>query len=140
MSGIAHNPQQEFWRPPVVRTELAGGRPIDACENCGTEFMVGSRFCHICGGTRESQVRNVDRSWTDHLEFHNIQQALGLSTFSLVAFVIGVACVIGAIACGMIYSERNMLEWQAVQMFRIEWLLGASAAFVAGILLKKTAK
>ena len=140
MSGVAHNPQQEFWRPPVVSTEVQGSRPIDACENCGTEFMVGSRFCHICGGTRESQVRTSERTWTRHFEFQTIQHSLGLSTASLVAFVIGVACVIGAIACGIIYSERNMLEWQAVQMFRIEWLLGASAAFVAGILLKKQAK
>jgi len=30
-----------------------------------------------------------------------------------------------------------MIDWQAVQLWRIEWLLGAVAAFVAGCLLKK---
>jgi hypothetical protein len=31
------------------------------------------------------------------------------------------------------------LDWQAVQLWRIEWLLGATASFLAGILLKKSA-
>jgi hypothetical protein len=30
-----------------------------------------------------------------------------------------------------------VLDWQAIQLWRIEWLLGAAAAFVAGCLLKK---
>jgi len=31
-----------------------------------------------------------------------------------------------------------VLEWEAVQAFRIQWLLAAVAAFVAGLLLKKS--
>jgi len=30
-----------------------------------------------------------------------------------------------------------VLDWQAIQLWRIEWLLGAVAAFVAGCVLNK---
>jgi len=141
MSQVAHNAQHEFWRPPAVQASAPAPGLVEACDSCGTEFMIGSRFCHICGTGRQPQAAPVmTNSWTSHLEFQNIQQSLGLSTASLVAFLMGVACVLGALFCGLIYSERNVLEWEAVQMFRIQWLLGSSAAFVAGILLKKASK
>ena len=34
-------------------------------------------------------------------------------------------------------TASNLAEFQAIQMWRIEWLLAATASFVAGILLKK---
>jgi hypothetical protein len=34
-------------------------------------------------------------------------------------------------------TAKTLVDWQAIQMYRIEWLLAATAAFVAGILLKK---
>ena len=80
----------------------------------------------------------LGRGWTQYLEFHIIKQGLGLSTASLLAFVIGLACVLAAVVCGFIYSQRNVLEWQAVQVYRMEWLLGAVAAFVGGLLLRKS--
>ena len=67
-------------------------------------------------------------------------ETLGLSTAPLVAFVAGILCLVGAIGVGLIFSIRTMADWQAVQLWRIEWLLAAVAAFVAGCLLKKTAK
>jgi hypothetical protein len=48
-------------------------------------------------------------------------------------------CVAGAILVGLIFTVQTTLDWQAVQVWRIEWLLGASASFLAGILLKKSA-
>jgi hypothetical protein len=36
------------------------------------------------------------------------------------------------------YTAATVLDWQAVQIWRIEWLLASAAAFLAGILLKKT--
>lgn len=135
MAEAVDNAQQEFWRPPVVQP--APARPlVDACDGCGTEFMVGGRYCHVCGLTR--QTRRVSPSgWTQYLEFHNIKRGLGLPVASLAAFVVGVLCLLWAIATGFVYSERNLIDWQAVQLFRIQWLLAAVAAFVAGILLKK---
>ena len=123
----------------MSQPNAAGPALVEACDRCGTEFMVGARFCHICGATRASdRASNLHQSWTQYLEFNHIKQATGLPTASLVAFIIGLACVLGAITAGIIYSERNVLEWQAVQLFRIQWLLGAAAAFVAGILLKRS--
>ncbi len=137
MAEVVHNTQQEFWRPPVAQREPVSPALVQACEGCGTEFMVGSRYCHICGSAREV-IPVTDPHWARHLELHNIKQGLGLTLASLVAFIGGIGCILAALAAGMIYSERNVLEWEAVQAFRIQWLLAAVAAFVAGILLKKS--
>jgi uncharacterized membrane protein len=75
-------------------------------------------------------------SWLRYLHFHEIKSWVGLSTASLVAFVIGVSCIAGALLVGLL-TARNFVEWQAIQFYRAEWLLAATASFVAGILLKK---
>lgn len=74
----------------------------------------------------------------DALEFHNVKEWFGLSTVSLAAFLFGVGCVLAAIAVGFLYPVDNLADFQAIQMWRIEWLVAAVAAFVAGILLKKS--
>ncbi len=51
--------------------------------------------------------------------------------------MIGLGCVAGAIGVSLFYRASNLAEFQAIQMWRIEWLLAATASFVAGILLKK---
>jgi|SRR5581483_2039532 len=138
---VAHNAHQEFWRPAIGSAPAAASDLEQACESCGTEFMVGSRFCHICGTARHAHAEGLPaRSWTNYLQFHAIQEGLGLPSASLVAFIVGLACVVGALATGIVYSERNVLEWQAVQLFRMQWLLGGLVAFVAGVLLKKSDK
>lgn len=75
--------------------------------------------------------------WMQYLHFHEIQRWIGLPTASLVAFIVGLGCVAGMIGVSVFYKASNLAEFQAIQMWRIEWLLGATAAFVAGILLKK---
>ena len=54
-----------------------------------------------------------------------------------IAFLLGVLCVVGALAVSLFFSARTALDWQAIQLWRIEWLIAAIAAFVAGCLLKK---
>ena len=44
---------------------------------------------------------------------------------------------LAALLVGFIFSANTVLDWQAVQMWRIEWLLAAVACFVAGILLRQ---
>ena len=56
---------------------------------------------------------------------------------ALIAFIIGLGCVAGAVGVSLFYRASNLAEFQAIQMWRIEWLLAATASFVAGILLKK---
>ena len=77
------------------------------------------------------------RRWAQMLDFTRIREALGLSVGSLIALVVGLGCVIAAIATGFIFTAATVLDWQALQIWRIEWLLAASAAFLAGLLLKK---
>jgi hypothetical protein len=39
---------------------------------------------------------------------------------------------------GFIYKADTLVDWQAIQVWRIEWLLAGCLAMLAGILLKKT--
>ncbi|HYH00716.1 MAG TPA: hypothetical protein VD837_16405 [Terriglobales bacterium] len=144
MSDAAHqingHTDQEYWRPPTHATELQEIRPqTDLCSRCSSEFVVGSRFCHVCGAERDYQPEYTGNSLTRYLDFRVITNALGLTVGSLVAFIIGIACVLAAVITGMIYTASTVLDWQAVQIWRIEWLLAALVAFTAGILLKRTA-
>ncbi len=174
MAEAAQGTHQEFWRPPsqrlgndVVMREATPSL-ADACPRCGSEFLLGSHFCHSCGGRRPEalsasaktdaaavaglwvkivqRVRSVVTgipwrkvkfpSWLQYLHFHEIKSRAGLSTGSLIAFVIGLACTAGALLVGLL-TAKTLVDWQAIQFYRAEWLLAATAAFVAGILLKK---
>ena len=174
MSEVVQETHQEFWRPPspVAADEIVVREAIptmaEACPRCGTEFLLGSRFCHTCGGRRrealsadaradaaimaglwEQAVASVHSlvaglslsdiefpAWLRFLHFHEIKRWVGLSTASLIAFTVGIACVAGALLVGLL-TAKTFVDWQAIQFYRVEWLLAATAAFVAGILLKK---
>lgn len=174
MSEVVQQTQPEFWSPPapliaepVMVREIASTM-AETCSRCATEFLLGSRFCHTCGGRRleaispsaradaaaiagiwEEAVRRVHQvvvslgkikapSWLRYLQFHEIKSRVGLSAASLVAFFIGLGCVAGALLVGLL-TAKTLVDWQAIQLYRIEWLMAATASFVAGILLKKKA-
>lgn len=140
MADVVRDAQHEFWRPPAVAAEAARPGLVEVCDGCSTEFMVGSLFCHLCGASREARPLTATH-WTLYLDFHNIKRTLGLSTASLIAFIVGMACLVMAgIAVGMIYSVQTFNDFQAVQLYRMQWLLGAIAAFAAGLLLKKSSE
>jgi hypothetical protein len=176
MSGFAHDAQQDFWQSPASLEPSAGSGPslsaepmADSCKQCGSEFLIGAKFCHVCGRSRPSlagksrveipglgelwaQVGSKTAPWIEsavtywrktsfpdwlrYLHFHEIKRWVGLPTASFVAFLIGLGCVVGAIGVSLFYSASTLAEFQAIQMWRIEWLLAATAAFVAGVLLK----
>jgi len=77
-------------------------------------------------------------AWLRYLHFHEIKRWIGLPMPSLIAFIIGLGCIAGVLGVSLFFRASNLAEFQAIQMWRIEWLLGATASFVAGILLKKT--
>lgn len=140
MADVVQNAEQEFWRPPVARTaqeDLTAARTAGACERCGTEFMVGSRYCHACGTSRETHG-GVLQAVVSHLDFQNIQEKLGLPLGSLIAFLIGIGCVFAALSVRIVYTPQRLVDWQAIQLYCIQWLLGGLVAFAAGILLKKS--
>lgn len=138
MADVVPDAQHEFWQRPLVAVEAGRSGLVEVCDGCTTEFMVGSLFCHVCGASREARPSTAAH-WTLYLQFHNIKSALGLSIASLVAFVVGLACLLmAAVAVSMIYSVQTFNDFQAVQLYRMQWLLGAIAAFAAGLLLKKS--
>lgn len=176
MAEVLNDTQQEFWRSPTVldpavETALpaASQQMAQACVACGSEFMIGARFCHVCGQRRlavvgggldapsmlslsaphaawlRMRVRSVSAYWRElsfpdwlrYLHFHEIKRWVGLPTASLIAFIIGLGCLAGTLGVSLFYHASNLAEFQAIQMWRIEWLLAATASFVAGILLKK---
>jgi hypothetical protein len=134
--------QQDYWRPVAehrtreLMTDARGRSEV--CSGCGSEFIVGARYCHVCGGGRTAETAASWSKWVEAMDFDRIRHSLGLSTGSLVAFIFGVVAVCAAVAVGFIYSANTLVDWQAVQTWRIEWMLAAIVAFVAGILLKRS--
>lgn len=131
--------RQEFWKPAVAPRQEAVAEATDqVCQECGTDFVLGSRFCYVCGADRHAKLAATSvaglHAWID---FASLRETLGQSNASLVALVMGFACVIAAIVTGFVFTATTLLDWQAVQLWRIEWLLGAVAMFAAGFLLKK---
>jgi hypothetical protein len=140
MSEVIDQAQHEFWRPPMQAASdaVASHDLCETCPRCATEFIVGSRFCHACGSHRPGLNNpSVLPKVPGLAEFIAFGERLGLATASFIAFSIGVLCLIGALAVGVIFGAKTLTDWQAIQLWRIEWLLGAIAAFVAGVLLRK---
>jgi hypothetical protein len=147
MPEILNDSPQAFWRP-ALQPEPGTMRAAVTCQGCGSEYISGSQFCHVCGTSRLAKAAlPAVASWKTlsqrlkflkALQFHSVQGWFGLSTGSLAAFLIGIGCVLAAIAVGLIYSAQTLADFQAIQLWRIEWLLAAVAAFMAGILLKKS--
>jgi hypothetical protein len=138
MGDVVQNADREFWRAPVVPVVETSANIAEACTGCGTEFIMGAGFCHVCGADRHKVASALvaNCSWTRLFEFHHIQAQVGLPTLSLIAFLVGGACTLAALLVGFVFSVNTLLDWQAVQVWRIEWLLSAAVAFLAGILLK----
>jgi hypothetical protein len=142
MAQAIHNPTQEFWQPPAAHPQSLPALE-NACAGCNSEFMVGARFCHVCGASRETKTAlDPIPAWMQALEFlkalefQSVKDWLGLSLAALVAFFAGLGCILAALAVGLIYSAQSLADFQAIQLWRLEWLLAALVAFVAGILLK----
>ena len=140
----AREVSQDFWRPAQApRIGLESVLPSACCGNCGTEFAIGARFCHVCGSGREPLPATGSRlsQWADPGRllqlFSQARGRVGLNLSSFVLLLLAGVCALGALLTGVIYRPTTMLEWQAVQTWRIEWMLGAIAALLAGLLLKE---
>lgn len=138
MAEVADQAQHEFWRPPllastpVIKLERSG-----TCIHCGTEFIVSSIYCHSCGAKRPPLNSAQTTDVPGLAELTALGDRLGLTIPAVAAFVLGALCLIGALMVSIFFSARTALDWQAIQLWRIEWLVAAIAAFVAGCLLKK---
>ena len=140
MSEAVREANKEYWRPAnVVAARLI--QPLTTpilCRECETEYSPGANFCHVCGTERDQQTDTQTKlTWAQLVDMEVIRKLLGLSWGSLVFFIMGLTFMLGALLTGFVYRVSTALDWQAVQMWRIEWLLAAAAAMLAGILLKK---
>src|SRR5208282_5136571 len=143
MAEAADQAQHDFWRPPMPASQPVVNRGTSAERSatcrCGTEFIVSSIYCHACGARRPGLATGVARTLKIHglAALASLGERLGLTTPALIAFLVGALCVVGALAVSVFVSARTVLDWQAIQLWRIEWLVAAVAAFAAGCLLKK---
>ncbi len=137
MSEVIQETQREFWQPPspVVAEEMVVREAIptmaETCARCGSEFLLGSRFCHTCGGRRPEAISHAARS--------NAAAMAGLwdqGVSRLRSMVAEFSWDKISLPVGLI-TAKTFVDWQAIQFYRAEWLLAATASFVAGILLKK---
>ena len=117
MAKAAHNLEQEFWRPPQ-RDER------------GAEVSPPAHPAADGKGLRA--VRHFQPpGWSD------LRCALKLNGAGLAAFCVGVVCLGLAAGIGLFYTAQTVLEWQAIQLWRIEFLLAGIAALLAGLLLNR---
>ena len=132
--------RQEFWRPAQEQLHAApASTPM--CAKCGADYVIGSRFCHVCGAGRDERAQSEARSFGDRFSMvARLPELLNLPVVSTVLFALGAFCAIAAIAVGFIYSATTLVDWQAVQVWRIEWLLSSLIAFVAALLLKSAGR
>lgn len=135
MAEAVDQAQHDFWHAPAP-TAVAIPDRSSTCR-CGTEFIVSSLFCHACGVSRPELKDGRTFEIPGLAELSELARKLELTTPAVVAFLLGIFCVIGALAVSVFFSVRTLLDWQAIQMWRIEWLLLAIACFGAGCLLKK---
>ena len=107
----------------------------DLCHRCGAEFVVDSPFCRMCGHARGTEAPRASRRSSHLLYFHQLCSRLGLSMLAMICLLAGLVCLGAAIATGFIYTSSTLVDWQAVQIWRAEWLLAAGVVFLCGILL-----
>src|SRR5690348_10044643 len=126
--------------PDVAHAAVAEVDPTvrhDLCHHCGAEFVVDSPFCRMCGRAKNgvSQAEAKKKSAWRAADFQQLRRSLGLSIGAMICFILGIACVGAGIATGFIYTANTLVDWQAIQAWRSEWLIAAGVAFICGILL-----
>src|SRR5271170_4256848 len=118
MAEAADQAQHDFWRPPVSASKaVASPERSAACRRCGSEFIVSSVYCHACGAKRPDL--NAARTFEipGRAELASLAERLGLTMPAVIAFLLGIFCVVGAVAVSVIFSPRTALDWQAIQLW-----------------------
>ena len=139
MAGVAQTAPTEFWQPPSSEViAVPSVRPTidEVCARCGAEFMAGAGFCHGCGLGRVQEAQTLEMT-SRNAKRRSLRHWLGISGASLTAFVVGLICILVAIIGGAAYSSQAFPDFPAIMLWRMQWLVAAVAAFVAGILLKR---
>ena len=140
MAQAARTQSQEYWRPAnpltarIARPILAGAH----CSDCGAEYPPAARFCHMCGNERNPRVAATvsPMTFADLFDISLLRQRFGLSVPCLLFLIAGISCFVIALGINLLYKADNLVEWQTMHLWRVEWLLGGLAAIVAGFVFK----
>ena len=144
MAEFTRELKEEYWRPapaPGSPFQSQGFPPqtsAEFCTICGTQFSPGGRFCNQCGLNRYADLHAKKRSpLLEWIDMDGIHERTGLSTISMVLVILAGFFALATVMTGMVYNTATIAEWQAVQTWRIEWLLAMLASLLAAILFKK---
>jgi hypothetical protein len=142
MAEFSREKSQEYWRPVSASgsplQKLGGPQSAEFCTICGTQFSPGGRFCNQCGLNRYADLHAKKRSpLLEWIDMDGIHERTGLSTISMVLVILAGFFALATVMTGMVYNTATIAEWQAVQTWRIEWLLAMLASLLAAILFKK---
>src|SRR5471032_993961 len=87
MAEVSKGLSQEYWRPaptPGNQFKMHGFQVQGNegfCTICGTSYAPGALFCHLCGLSREDDLRVKERNpIMDWLDLEHIREQSGLST------------------------------------------------------------
>jgi hypothetical protein len=139
MSEGAREVLHDFWRPAQApKIGLESVFPAACCANCATQFAIGARFCHVCGSNREPLVAASSRL-SRLADLNQLRELLGLNWPSLILLAVASVCALAAVLTSVVCTANTVTEWQALQTWRIEWMLGAVIALLAALLLKSHA-
>jgi len=145
MAEFSRDSSEGYWRPASAagasfdRHGLqTADTPTQFCTICAAPYSLGARFCSQCGLNREAVPHkakwNLLSEWVD---LDGIRERTGLSAISLVLAVLACICMLATIMTGLLYNTATLAEWQAVQTWRIEWLLASVASLLGALLFKK---
>lgn len=141
MADMKRESAEEYWRPapstgsafpthsPRVREDEA------SCVLCSTPYAIGARFCHFCGLSRES-AQEKQHPFKHRFDLAALRTRFDLSTASLVLGLAAILFAIATVMVGWVYNTSTLAEWQAVQTWRVEWLLATLVALLAAVLFK----
>ncbi|MGH9426876.1 MAG: zinc ribbon domain-containing protein [Terriglobia bacterium] len=103
------------------------------CKRCGTDLKLGAEFCHVCGrwvfGSNLSRLMKGTRAALSQT---------GIELPVLVCMVTAAVFAVISMFVGIRIEPKTIGEWQVIQYWRIEWLLGAIVMLLFGVLLKKS--
>ncbi|PSH04606.1 MAG: hypothetical protein CXZ00_07280 [Acidobacteria bacterium] len=143
MAEFTKDLSQEYWRPaPTPGNQLKAHvfqtlANEEFCPVCGTAYAAGARFCYFCGVRREDDLHikslMSNLAW---LNFGRIREQFGLSKVSMALVLIAALFFMATVLTGIVYRTSTIAEWQAAQIWRIEWLLATVAGLLAAILFK----
>ena len=104
-----------------------------SCKKCGTDLKLGAEFCHVCGrwvfGSNMSRLMKGTRAAVSQI---------GIEVPVLICMVTAAIFAVISMFVGIRIDPKTIGEWQVIQYWRIEWLLGAIMMLLFGVLLRKS--